>query len=158
MRVNHPLHQALHATESEELRLGSGPLLPWSDEYTGFPNSGSNDRLTQSSRAPRLIHSTLHLCLRPLLGRPDRQTPMKGGRPMSSSPLPSIREDLQGFFQYCERLLDSARASDHMLFSNEDLKRICFYTNAVAKLADSQRRLEEHRSGNPDGFRLQRGP
>jgi len=75
---------------------------------------------------------------------------------MSSSPLPSAREDLQGFFRYCERLLHSAQASDHMPFSNEDLKQICFYANAVAKLADSQRRLEERSSGNPDGFRLQR--
>jgi|InoplaM3SPM_1038593.scaffolds.fasta_scaffold61403_1 hypothetical protein len=75
---------------------------------------------------------------------------------MSDSPPLSARDDLHGFFRYCQRLLDSAQASDHLPFSNEDLKRICFYANAVAKLADSQRRLEERRPGNPDGFRLER--
>ena len=75
---------------------------------------------------------------------------------MCDSPPLSARDDLHGFFRYCQRLLDSAQASDHLPFSNEDLKRICFYANAVAKLADSQRRLEERRPGNPDGFRLER--
>jgi hypothetical protein len=59
---------------------------------------------------------------------------------MSSPPLPSLREDLHNFFRYCERLLvATAQAPNHSPFSSEELRRICFYANEVAKLADSQR-------------------
>jgi hypothetical protein len=69
---------------------------------------------------------------------------MKGGRLMSSSPLPSLREDRHNFFRYCERLLvATALAPDNSPFSPEELRRICFYANEVAKLADAQR-LHEH--------------
>jgi hypothetical protein len=64
---------------------------------------------------------------------------MKGGRSMSSSPLPSVREDLHNFFRYCERLLASAQIPNHAPFSQDELQMICYYTNEVAKIADSQR-------------------
>jgi len=59
---------------------------------------------------------------------------------MPSSPHSSLREDLHNFFRYCERLLvANAQAPDHSAFSPEELRRICFYANEVAKLADAQR-------------------
>jgi hypothetical protein len=66
----------------------------------------------------------------------------------------SIREDLDDFFRYCDRLLTSARMPGVARFSHEDLKRLCFYSNEVAKLVDSQQRLDKRRSGNPDAYRL----
>ena len=41
---------------------------------------------------------------------------------------------LQDFFRCCERLLDSA--PDLTPFSEEERKRICFYTNQIAKLTE----------------------
>jgi hypothetical protein len=64
---------------------------------------------------------------------------MKGGRSMSSSSLLPIRKDLHNFFRYCERLLASAQAPDHVPFSPDELQMICYYANAVAKIADAQR-------------------
>ena len=69
----------------------------------------------------------------------------------------SIREDLDDFFRYCDRLLASARVPGVARFSHEDLKRMCFYSNEVAKLVDSQQRLDKRRSGNPDAYRLDYG-
>ena len=48
--------------------------------------------------------------------------------------VPTVPKDLQDFFRCCERLLDSA--PDLTPFSEEDRKRICFYTNAIAKLTE----------------------
>jgi hypothetical protein len=68
---------------------------------------------------------------------------------MSLTPLPSLREDLHNFFRYCERLLlASTQAPDQSPFSHEELRKICFYANQVAKLADSQR-LVEQSNGKP---------
>jgi hypothetical protein len=49
----------------------------------------------------------------------------------------TVPEDLHDFFRCCERLLDSA--PNLAAFSDEDRKRICFYTNEIAKLTDAQR-------------------
>ena len=66
---------------------------------------------------------------------------------MSRSPIPPLREDLHNFFRYCERLLVArAQAPDQSPFSPEELRRICFYANEVAKLADAQRL---HSNGKP---------
>ena len=48
---------------------------------------------------------------------------------MSSAP-----DYLHDFFRCCERLLDSA--PDLTPFSEKDRKRICFYTNEIAKLTE----------------------
>jgi len=67
---------------------------------------------------------------------------------MSRSPITPLREDLHNFFRYCERLLvASSQAPDRSPFSPEELRRICFYANEVAKVADAQR-LEES-NGKP---------
>jgi hypothetical protein len=72
---------------------------------------------------------------------------------MSTSPLPSARADLHNFFQYGERLLASVQATDHAPFTHDELKRICFLSNEIAKLADSQL-LGDASNGKPDGYRL----
>jgi CheY-like chemotaxis protein len=55
----------------------------------------------------------------------------------------TVPEDLHDFFRCCERLLHSA--PDLMPFSEEDRKRICFYTNEIAKLTE---RLSATSNGN----------
>ena len=55
----------------------------------------------------------------------------------------SVHKDLSEFFQCCERLIDSA--ADLTPFSEEDRKRICFYTNEIAKLTE---RLSARSKGN----------
>lgn len=62
---------------------------------------------------------------------------------MASSSLLPIREDLHNFFRYCERLLASAQMPNHAPFSQDELQMICYYANAVAKIADSQRLDEQ---------------
>ena len=62
----------------------------------------------------------------------------------------TVPDDLHDFFRCCERLLDSA--SDLAPFSDEDHKRICFYTNEIAKLADVQR-ISATSNGNLDRYR-----
>jgi hypothetical protein len=69
---------------------------------------------------------------------------MNGGHPMSISPLPFKREDLDNFFKYTERLLASVRAPDHSPFSQDELKNICYLANEIAKLADYQLHLERY--------------
>jgi hypothetical protein len=59
-----------------------------------------------------------------------------------------IRQDLHDFFSHCERLLVGFQASDHAPFSPDELQMICYYANAVAKVADSQR-LNEESNGKP---------
>jgi hypothetical protein len=59
----------------------------------------------------------------------------------------SVHEKLHDFFQCCERLLGSA--PEPALLSDEDCKRICFYTNEIAKLTNAQR-LSTKSSGKPD--------
>ena len=54
-----------------------------------------------------------------------------------------VPEYLHDFFRCCERLLDSA--PDLTPFSEEDRKRICFYTNEIAKLTE---RLSTTSNGN----------
>ena len=54
-------------------------------------------------------------------------------------------ENLHDFFSCCERLLNGA--AKLAPFSDEDRKRICFYTNEIAKLTDSQR-LSSRTNGN----------
>ena len=46
----------------------------------------------------------------------------------------TVPEYVHDFFRCCERLLDSA--PDLMPFSEEDRKRICFYTNEIGKLTE----------------------
>ena len=46
----------------------------------------------------------------------------------------TVPECLHDFFRCCDRLLDSA--PDLMPFSEEDRKRICFYSNQIAKLTE----------------------
>lgn len=62
---------------------------------------------------------------------------------MASSSLLPIREDLHNFVRYCERLLASAQMPNHAPFSQDELQMICYYANAVAKIADSQRLDEQ---------------
>jgi CheY-like chemotaxis protein len=57
--------------------------------------------------------------------------------------LPTVPEYLRDFFRCCERLLDSA--PDLTPFSEENRKRICFYTNEIAKLTE---RLSVTSNGN----------
>jgi hypothetical protein len=64
---------------------------------------------------------------------------MKGGRPMSHSSLLPIRPNLNKLFAHCEGVLASAQAPDHAPFSPDELQMICYYANAIAKLADAQR-------------------
>ena len=64
---------------------------------------------------------------------------MKGGRPKYRSSLLPIRPDLNELFTHCERLLASAQAPDHAPFSQDELQMLCYYANAVSKLADAQR-------------------
>ena len=45
----------------------------------------------------------------------------------------TVPEYLHDFFRCCERLLDSA---PDLPFSEEHRKRICFYTNEIAKLTE----------------------
>jgi hypothetical protein len=61
-----------------------------------------------------------------------------------------VHEELHEFFRCCARLLGSA--PDLLPFSDEDRKRICFYTNEIAKLTDSQR-VSGTSKGNPKGYR-----
>lgn len=58
----------------------------------------------------------------------------------------TVPKHLHDFFRCCERLLDSA--PDLPLLSDEDRKRICFYTNEIGKLTDSHR-LSATSNGNP---------
>jgi len=60
----------------------------------------------------------------------------------------TVPEYLHDFFRSCERLLDNA---PDLALSDEDRKRICFYTNEIAKLTDS-RRLSVASNGSPDGY------
>ena len=62
----------------------------------------------------------------------------------------NVPEYLHDFFRCCERLLDSA--PDLAPLSDEDRMRICFYTNEIAKLTDSQR-FSARSNGNSDGDR-----
>jgi hypothetical protein len=64
---------------------------------------------------------------------------MKGGRPMVHSSLLPIRLNLNKLFTHCEALLASVQTPDHAPFSPDELQMICYYANAIAKLADAQR-------------------
>jgi hypothetical protein len=59
----------------------------------------------------------------------------------------TVHQDLLDFFRCCQCLLDSA--PNLTPFSDEDRKRICFYTNEIAKLTSI---------GKPDGHRRHSPP
>ena len=63
--------------------------------------------------------------------------------PRIATRVSTVPEYLHEFFRCCERLLDSA--PDLTPFSEEDRKRICFYTNEIAKLTE---RLSATSNGN----------
>ena len=54
---------------------------------------------------------------------------------MPTLPPSSIIQDLQDYFQCCERLLARAQESNH-LFSQDEMKKMCYLSNQVAKLSD----------------------
>jgi hypothetical protein len=55
-----------------------------------------------------------------------------------STPPPSVRKELADYFHYCERLLASAAAPDHVPFSHDELKKLCYCANEVGKLVSRQ--------------------
>jgi hypothetical protein len=63
--------------------------------------------------------------------------------PRVATRMSTVPEYLHEFFRCCERLLDRAPALTP--FSEEDRKRICFYTNEIAKLTE---RLSATSNGN----------
>ena len=63
--------------------------------------------------------------------------------PRVATRVSTVPEYIGDFFRCCERLLDSA--PDLTPFSEEDRKRICFYTNEIAKLTE---RLSATSNGN----------
>lgn len=63
---------------------------------------------------------------------------------MPTIPTSSTVQDLHNFFRCCERLLASAQESGHLPFSQEEMKRICYPANQVAKLADYRKHIYPH--------------
>ena len=59
---------------------------------------------------------------------------------MSCSSLLTIRSNLRELFSHCERVLASAQAPDHVAFSEDELRMVCYYANQLAKPNSLMRR------------------
>jgi len=49
-----------------------------------------------------------------------------------------IRQELQGYFGCCERLLASSLVPDYSPFSPDELMMMSYYTDQIGKIVDSQ--------------------
>ena len=67
---------------------------------------------------------------------------------MSRSSLLPIRPDLREFFTHCERILASAKVTDHVPYSEDERRQSCYYANQLAKLTD----VQSVRSDGKPGF------
>ena len=94
---------------------------------------GYEGGLTDSVSRAHTSHPTPDTTADGLLEGPTAVSCEKGGRPMSVSPLPSVRKEVQDYLNSCEHLLAATTRPTTPRFSKHELELLEYYASEIAE-------------------------